>query len=77
MKIKKIFRLVCLERNNILGDLGMEISELCDNCKHLDYNLVCTAFPNGIPDEILIKGFDHRNPYPGDHGIQFEPLIKK
>jgi len=35
----------------------------------------CAAFPRppGIPDVIFDNGFDHRKPYEGDHGIQFEP----
>jgi hypothetical protein len=32
----------------------------------------CAAFPDGIPDDIDLGGFDHRLPYPGDHGIRFE-----
>jgi hypothetical protein len=32
----------------------------------------CAAFPDGIPDEILHSKFDHRNPHPGDNGIQYE-----
>lgn len=54
---------------------------LCLWCRHsnirpgeteyLDYT--CTAFPEGIPDEILDNRFDHRRPLEGDHGIQFEP----
>jgi hypothetical protein len=31
----------------------------------------CDAFPNGIPDQV-IWGRSHREPIPGDHGIQFE-----
>jgi hypothetical protein len=58
---------------------------LCCWCKHFDTKYQketsefrCTAFPEGIPDEIAgdkslgIFWFDHRLPYPDDHGIQFE-----
>lgn len=31
----------------------------------------CEAFPDGIPTDIYLEGFDHRLPYPGDHGIRF------
>jgi DNA-binding transcriptional ArsR family regulator len=34
----------------------------------------CEAFPDGIPDEILWNRVPHDVPYPGDHGIQFEPV---
>jgi hypothetical protein len=33
----------------------------------------CEAFPDGIPTEIAL-GADHRKPFDGDHGKQFEQL---
>lgn len=50
----------------------------CLHCKHyhagnLSAN-TCTAFPMGIPVEIMANITNHRNPYPGDNGIQFEPI---
>jgi hypothetical protein len=32
----------------------------------------CTAFPEGIPDDIAYGRNSHKKPYEGDHGIQFE-----
>lgn len=33
---------------------------------------VCKAFPDGIPHEIAYGDNLHLEPFPGDHGIQFE-----
>jgi hypothetical protein len=32
----------------------------------------CAAFPDGIPQEIITMRFDHREPFEGDHGIQWK-----
>jgi hypothetical protein len=35
----------------------------------------CAAFPDGIPYEIRSGQEPHVDPYPGDHGIQYEGLL--
>ena len=46
----------------------------CATCKHaIPMSLACKAYPNGIPKEIISGRWDHREHFPGDHGILYEP----
>ena len=46
---------------------------ICNKCSRVRPDgLRCTAFPNGIPEEILRGLHAHHNPHPGDKGIRFE-----
>ena len=49
-------------------------SAQCLNCRHYQGVQTCEAFPDEIPFEIYSGEVDHRKPYPGDGGIQFEPF---
>jgi hypothetical protein len=60
------------------------VSPTCEGCRHLDWmprdgaqHETCAAFPEGIPLEIWKGECAHRTPYPGDHGIQFEPMTEE
>lgn len=55
------------------GDI---IMSSCILCKHNNVTTgdTCTAFPDGIPDTILSGEVDHKKPYKGDHGIQYEQI---
>lgn len=48
----------------------------CVKCKHLSSEKpqTCKAFPDGIPRKILLGKHNHKNYFPGDRGIRFEPL---
>ena len=51
---------------------------LCCYCVHERFQkelMACTAYPDGIPDEIFWSIHDHRKPFKGDHGIQVVPGI--
>lgn len=49
----------------------------CAFCKHYQPGAALparSAFPERIPQEIFFEGRDHSKPYPGGHGILFEPI---
>ena len=56
---------------------------ICVHCRHFRSNDLsgnfCAAFPDGdgIPAAIFDDGASHFAPFPGDHGIQFEPLDER
>ena len=63
----------------IIDDSELEIpavSPICTYCAHLTngFRRQCHAFPAGIPLPIWLGQNDHREPYPGDHGIRFEAV---
>mgnify|MGYP005851485489 CR=1 FL=1 len=49
------------------------IPRQCFACRHFHKGIRCAALPNGIPTAILEMEHDHRQPYPGDNGIRWEP----
>ena len=46
----------------------------CLSCIHYDGFWKCDAYSVKIPVEIATGQHDHTRPFPGDHGIQFEPI---
>ena len=45
----------------------------CFNCIHLNEDMTCAAFPDGIPDDILNYSFVHDKKHPDqDNDILFE-----
>ena len=45
----------------------------CASCARYRSELTCDAFPDGIPRVIWFAGL-HDKPFPGDHGLQYDPI---
>lgn len=55
-------------------DIAIEMVTPCSTCRHLYADAFsCAAFPEGIPEEILLGDHQHDKPFSGDSGIQYEP----
>lgn len=55
------------------------INALCYDCVHFRgaTSGKCNAFPDQIPEKLWSGKFLHREPFPGDHGIQFVPRMSE
>lgn len=51
---------------------------LCLVCRRFNADneraLTCQAFPQGIPETILLSNVDHRKPVEGDNDLLFDPV---
>lgn len=54
----------------------MTTSNQCLTCIHYHLGGSCDAFEK-IPSVVFTGEHDHRKPYPGDKGIQWEPAKAK
>jgi hypothetical protein len=67
------------EQDRNLRDVAEELFGYspCLHCKRFIRDVMaedhCPAFPDKIPDEIFMGRNLHKEPYPGDHGILFQP----
>jgi len=57
-----------------MADVGLPICFSCTHRGNVSGGTVedCAAFPQGIPDAILLSDVDHHKPVDGDHGVRFQ-----
>lgn len=46
---------------------------MCLSCKHVNQDMTCSAFPEGIPSEIVLGKHDHREPLEDPDELLYEP----
>lgn len=62
---------------------GYPVDNLCFTCQHLNREnpVTCEAFPDGIPNVIIMGIYDHTQPYDvqgvSDQGITYDKLLDK
>jgi hypothetical protein len=76
MKVPRIVKEpeVTVDKRGFTGEHA-KMPVRCATCRNWQGGTKCRAFPNGIPKDILKGKHDHIKPFPGDHGIRYEPDI--
>jgi hypothetical protein len=58
---------------SVIEDTSALVRPICFDCKHLKKGMICKAFPNGIPNNILLGKNNHRKPLRGQgNDVVFE-----
>lgn len=63
-----------VEDGKVIGEMSIELSVQCATCRNWTQNVQCKAFPDLIPEAIRTGQHDHREPFPNDHGILYDPI---